>query len=120
MSSIIASGWTPVVLVAAGRRADYLSPYRLHEDGDVPPGFVIRPPDHSERGLHATVNGVEVYSVPMSSSRYLVLPKEWLSRLRYQIRQGGVGLTLVSKNEAAGKIDITFEFGCEFVGPLAN
>ncbi|WP_342129425.1 hypothetical protein [Hydrogenophaga sp. OTU3427] len=120
MSSIIASGWTPVVLVVAGRRADYLSPYRLPEDGDVPAGFVIRPPDHPERGLHATVNGVEVYSVPMSSSRYLVLPKEWLSTLRYQRRQGDVGLSLLSKNEAAGKLDITFEFGCEFVVPHAD
>lgn len=120
MSAIIASGSTPVVLVAAGRRADYLSPYRLPEDGDVPAGFVIRPPDHPERALHATVNGVEVYSVPMNSSRYLVLPKEWLFTLRYQRRQGDIGLSLVSKNEAVGKLDITFEFGCEFVAPHAD
>ncbi len=120
MSSIIASGWTPVVLVATGRRADYLSPYRLPEDGDVPAGFVIRPPDHPKRALHATVNGVEVYSVPMSSSRYLVLPKEWLSTLRYQRKQGDIGLSLVHKNEAVGKLDITFEFGCEFVAPGAD
>ncbi len=120
MSSIIASGLAPVVLVASGRRADYLSPYRLPEDGDVPAGFAIRPPDNPERGLHATVNGVEVYSVPMSSSRYLVLPKEWLSTLRYQKRQGGMGLSLISKNGAVGKLDLTFEFGCEFVSPHAD
>jgi hypothetical protein len=120
MSAVIASGSTPVVLVAAGRRADYLSPYRLPEDGDMPAGFVIRPPDHPARGLHATVNGVEVYSIPISSSRYLVLPREWLSTLRYQRRQGNIGLSLASKKEAMGKLDITFEFGCEFVAPDAD
>lgn len=120
ISAIIASGSTPVVLVAVGRRTDYLSPYRLPEDGDVPAGFVIRPPDHPERALNATVNGIKVYSVPMSASRYLVLPKEWLSTLRYQKRQGDIGLSLVSKNEAVGKLDITFEFGCEFVAPHAD
>jgi len=117
MSAVIANGSTPVILVASGRRADYLSPYRLPEDGDVPAGFVIRPPDNPERGLHATVNGVEVYSVPMSSSRYLVLPKEWLKTLRFQRRQGDTGLSVLVENEAAGKVDITFEFGCEFVAP---
>ncbi len=120
ISAIIASSATPVVLVAAGLRADYLSPYRLPEDGDIPAGFVIRPPHHAERALHATVNGVEVYSVPMTSSRYLVLPKEWLSTLRYQRRQGDIGISLVSKSGGVGKLDITFEFGCEFVAPHAD
>jgi hypothetical protein len=117
ISAIIASGAVPVVLVAAGLHEHYLSPYRLPEDGDIPADFVIRPPHHAERGLHATVNGVEVYSVPMTSSRYLVLPKEWLSTLRYQRRQGDIGISLVSKNKDVGKLDITFEFGCEFVAP---
>ena len=93
---------------------DNLSPYRLPEDGDVPFDMVIRPPENPKRGLHATVNGVEVYAVPMSSSRYLVLPKEWLKTLRYQQRQGTIGLAIRAENEATGRMDITFEFACEF------
>lgn len=114
IATVVAEGWTPAILVASGRRADYLSPYRLPEDGDVPLGMVIRPPERPERGLHATVNGVEVYAVPMSSSRYLVLPKEWLKTLRYQQRQEATGLSVYAENEAVGKVDITFEFACEF------
>jgi hypothetical protein len=115
IATVVAEGWTPAILVASGRRADYLSPYRLPEDGDVPVGIVIRPPAKPERGLHATVNGVKVYAVPMSSSRYLVLPKEWLMTLRYQKRQGVAGVSVHAENEAVGKVDITFEFACEFV-----
>lgn len=114
IADVVTEGWTPVILVASGRRSDYLSPYRVPEDGDVPAGIVIRPPETPVRGLHAMVNGVEVYAVPMSSSRYLVLPKEWLKTLRYQQRQGTNGLSVHAENEAAGKVDITFEFACEF------
>lgn len=115
ISAVTAEGWTPAILVASGRRADYLSPYRLPEDSDLPAGFVIRPPDNPERGLHAMVNGVGVYSVPMSSSRYLVLPEEWLKTLRYQKQQGVAGISVHANNEAKGKVDIIFEFACEFV-----
>ena len=114
IATVKAEGWTPIVLFAVDRRLDYLSPYRLPEEGKVPAGMVIRPPDTSVRGLRATVNGVEVYAVPMSSSRYLVLPKEWLKTLRYQRRQGVIGLSVHAENEGAGKVDITFEFACEF------
>ena len=114
IATVVADGWTPAILVASGRRADYLSPYRLPEDGTVPLGMVIRPPENPERGLHATVNGVEVFAVPMSSSRYLVLPKEWLKTLRYQQRQGATGISVHAENEAVGKVDMTFEFACEF------
>lgn len=117
ISSVAAEGGAPVVLVASGRRADYLSPYRLPEDGDVPAGVVIRPPETQERGLHAIVNGVAIYAVPMISSRYLVLPKEWLARLRFQRQQGGNGFSVEVTNEAVGKVDLTFAFACEFVSP---
>jgi hypothetical protein len=118
IDAVVADGWTPAVLVALGRRADYLSPYRLRDDGDVPEGFVIRRPDNPERGLHATVNGVEVYAVPMSSSRYLVLPKEWLKTLRFQRRQAATGLAVQVESAGVGKLDIKFEFACEFAAPL--
>lgn len=115
ISAVIAAGWTPVILVASGRRADYLSPYRLPEDGDVPSGFSIRPPERKERGLYATVNGVEVYAVPMSSSRYLVFPKEYLQILRYQVQPGAIGVMVHAKNESRGKCDIWVDFACEFL-----
>lgn len=115
ISAVIAAGWTPVILVASGRRADYLSPYRLPEDGDVPSGFSIRPPERTERGLHATVNGVEVYAVPMSASRYLVFPKEYLQTLRYQELPSRIGVMVHAKNESRGKFDISVDFACEFV-----
>lgn len=114
ISAVIARGWTPAVLVALGRRTDYLSPYRLPEDGDVPPGFVIRPPDSPERGLHATVNGVEVYAAPMATNKFLVLPREWLETLRYRRRQSGHGVAISAEAKAAGKVDLTLEFACEF------
>lgn len=117
IDSVAAEGGTPVILVASGRRADYLSPNRLPEDGNVPAGVVIRPPETQERGLHATVNGVAVYAVPMTSSRYLVLPKEWLERLRFQRQLGGNGFSVEITNEAVGKVDLTFAFACEFVSP---
>lgn len=120
ISAVVVEGWTPAILVASGRRADYLSPFRLPEDGDVPAGVVIRPPDNPERGLRATVNGVEVYAVPMSASRYLVLPKEWLKTLRYQSRQAATGLTVQAESRAEGKLDITFEFACEFAAPSSE
>lgn len=120
IAAIVAEGWTPAVLVASGRRADYLSPYRLPEDGDVAAGFVIRPPDRPERGLHATVNGVEVYSVPMHQSRYLVLPKEWLKTLRFQLRQAATGFSVRAEIAAPGKLDVTLEFACEFAEPSAQ
>lgn len=119
IDAVVDAGHTPLVLVASGRRADYLSPYRLPEDGDVPAGFVIRPPDNPERGLHATVNGVEVYAVPMGTSRYLVLPKEWLKTLRYQRQQGGFGVAVSTEEKAVGKVDLTFQFACEFAGASA-
>ena len=119
-SAVVAEGWTPAILVASGQRADYLSPYRLPEDGDVPPGFVIRPPDNPERGLHASVNGVDVYAVPMSASRYLVLPKEWLKTMRYQSRQAATGVSVQAKEREEGKLDITFEFACEFAAPISE
>lgn len=113
--NVAAEGGTPVVLVASGRRADYLSPYRLPEDGDVPAGVVIRPPQIHERGLHAMVNGVAVYAVPMTASRYLVLPMEWLARLRFQPQEGSNAFSVGASNEVAGKADLTFAFACEFV-----
>lgn len=115
ISAVIFAGWTPVILVASGRRADYLSPYRLPEDGYVPPGFSIRPPERKERGLYATVNGVEVYAVPMSSSRYVVFPKEYLQILRYQEQPRAIGVMVHSKNESRGKCEISVDFVCEFV-----
>ncbi len=120
IESVVAEGGTPVVLLASGQRAEYLSPYRLPEDGDVPTGVVIRPPEKQERGLYATVNGVAVYSVPMAPSRHLVLPKEWLATMRYQRRQGDTGLSVEATNEARGKVDLTFEFACEFVSPAVE
>lgn len=117
IAAVVAEGWTPAVLVALGRGADYLSPYRLPEDGDVAAGFVIRPPDSPKRGLQATVNGVEVYSVPMHQSRYLVLPKECLKTLRFQLRQGATALSVQAESADSGKMDITFEFACEFAVP---
>jgi hypothetical protein len=120
IASLVSEGWTPVILVASGRRTDYLSPYRLPEDGDVPAGVVIRRPDNPERGLHATVNGVEVYAVPMSSSRYLVLPKEWLKTLQYRSQAGATGLMVQAVGGAEGKLDITFEFACEFAAPSSE
>lgn len=115
ISAVNAAGCTPVILVASGRRADYLSPCRLPEDGDVPSGFSIRPPERKKRGLYATVNGVEVYAVPMSSSRYLVVPKEYLKILRYQEQPGAIGVMVHAKNESRGKCDIWVDFACEFV-----
>lgn len=115
IAAVAAEGWTPAILVASGQRTDYLAPYRLPEDGDVPEGVVIRPPEKSERGLYATVNGVGVFSVPMSPSRYLVLPKESLKTLRFQKRHGDIGVSVHVGNEAEGKVDITIEFACEFV-----
>jgi hypothetical protein len=117
IGALISEGWTPVILVASGRRADYLSPYRLPEDGDVATGFTIRPPDSPQRGLHATVNGVEVYSVPMHQSRYLVLAKESLKTLRFQLRQANTGFSVQAEGAVSGKVDITFEFACEFTVP---
>jgi hypothetical protein len=117
ISSLIAQNWTPVVLVASGQRKDYLSPYRLREDGGAAEGFVIRPPDNPARGLYATVNGVDVYSVPMHRSRYLVLPMEWMQTLRFQRRQADTGFAARAESSAAEKVDITFEFACEFVTP---
>lgn len=114
---VAAQGCTPIVLIASGSRTDYLSPYRLPEDGDVPAGFVIRAPDSAKKGLHATVNGVEVFEVPMILSRYLVLPREWLTTLRYQRRYGDLGVSVHAENEVPGKIDIAFEFACEFEIP---
>lgn len=114
ISSIEASGFTPVILVAGGRRLNYLSPYRLPEDGELPEGFSIRPAVGSSRGLLATLNDVEIYSVPMISSRYLVLPKEYLERLRYQKFSNAIGLAIDRKNESKGKFDLKFTFACEF------
>lgn len=118
IDAVEASGQTPIVLVAEGRRVDYLSPYRLPEDGDVPAGFVIRPPNDRESGFHALVNGIEVYAVPMNGNRYLVLPKEWLKTMRFQRKQVDAGLSVTAESKAKGKLDITFEFACEFVTPL--
>jgi hypothetical protein len=120
IAAVLAEGWTPVILVASGLRTDYLSPYRLPEDGNVPAGFVICPPEKPGRGLHATVNCVEVYVVSMSSNRYLVLPKEWLKTLRYQQQKTDTGLSVCAENEVAGRIDIMFEFACEFAVPLKD
>lgn len=114
ISSVTDEGGTPVILVASGRRADRLSPYRLPEDGEVPAGFVIRPPAGTKRGLYSTMNDVEVYAVPMSSARYLVLHKEWLQTLRFQKQQDDIGIMVHVENESQGKVDITFEFACEF------
>lgn len=114
ISSVTAEGGTPVILVASGQRAEHLSPYRLPEDGEVPTGFVIRPPASAKRGLYSTVNDVEVYTVPMSSARYLVLHKEWLQTLRFQKRQGDIGIVVHAGNESQGKVDISIEFACEF------
>ncbi len=83
----------------------------------MPAGFVIRAPDSAKKGLHATVNGVEVFEVPMILSRYLVLPREWLTTLRYQRRYGDLGVSVHAENEVPGKIDIAFEFACEFEIP---
>lgn len=117
IDNVTAEGGTPVVLVAAGGRVDRLSPYRLPEDGDVPKGVVIRPPPADEGGLYATVNEVAVYSVPMDRRRVLVLPKEWLSTLRFLSHPGGLGFAVTATAEVAGKIDLTFEFACEFDSP---
>jgi hypothetical protein len=114
ISSVTAEGGTPVILLASGQRVDHLSPYRLPEDGEVPSGFVIRPPASTKRGLYSTVNDVEAYAVPMSSARYLVLHKEWLQTLRFQKRQGDIGIMVNAENESQGKVDIVFEFACEF------
>ncbi len=117
ISAVVDAGWTPTILVASGRRADYLSPYRLPEDGEIADGFVIRPPDSPARGLHATVNGIEIYSVPMHQSRYLVLPKEWLKTLRFQLREAANGFSIQADIGNPGKVDITLEFACEYADP---
>lgn len=109
---------TPVILVASGQRIDYLSPYRLPEDGDLPAGFFIRPPDNPGSDLYATVNGVEVYVVPMISSRYLVLPKDKLTTIHYQKQLGDIGVLVYAENESEGKLDLTFEFACDFLDTL--
>lgn len=62
---------------------------------------------------------IKAVNEPRNFNGLLVLTNEWSSTLRYQWKQGDIWLSLVSKNEAMGKLDITFEFGCEFVTPDA-
>lgn len=117
IETIRSDGATPVVLVAHLRRVDFLSPYRLPEDGEVPSGIVIRPPETQERGLHAVVNDVAVYAVPMIASRYLVVPREWLETLQFTTQQGDCGFSVEATNETDGKVDLTFKFYCKFAFP---
>lgn len=118
IQKIISDGEIPIVLVADGGHVDYLSPYQIPEDSLAPAGIVIRPPGRAERGLHALVNGVAVYTVPMSSSRYLVLPGRWLEILRFNAQQDNLGFSVEAINEVGERVDLTFKFACEFVSPL--
>jgi hypothetical protein len=43
-----------------------------------------------------------------------VLHKEWLQTLRFQKQQDDIGIMVHVENESQGKVDITFEFACEF------
>ncbi|MGS0758882.1 hypothetical protein ACVBEH_31490, partial [Roseateles sp. GG27B] len=65
--------------------------------------------------MHSVVNGVEVYAVPMQQTRYMVLPKEWLKSLHFQQQQTARGISVLIKDAGVGKVDITFEFACDFV-----